>query len=387
VAARGELARLEPALADAEELWRRQQKVLDAVSRAAQGAAGSIAAGADAAGGARDTQADLNAHFADAKARLAEYQEQFQRYKDEIQARVQPVVADLSKKLEDLAGWLDKGKNFVHDLRTELEKTDAARDFADALGAGWRAAEKLVGFLGTLFGTSLPNYKDAQDKANAPAEKFAKAVADAARDVKALFEGIEKWLDRLTKLDKWLTDKFGVGLGPEAGNYLGIITNAALDAPEPPPPPAPWAAPRDAHQRGPNAPAPAPAPVVVAPPPIEGLPPDFDLGAYYADLFRAEGGPVERGRPYVVGEGGRPELFVPGADGYVYPMAGGAAGGGGTQISVTVAAGAVTVNGGGAGTQGQARQLADAIAGVVREFAASELRFGNAAPERLPGAI
>lgn len=33
----------------------------------------------------------------------------------------------------------------------------------------------------------------------------------------------------------------------------------------------------------------------------------------------AKGGPVEAGRPYVVGDGGRPELFVPRTDGHVLP--------------------------------------------------------------------
>jgi hypothetical protein len=36
--------------------------------------------------------------------------------------------------------------------------------------------------------------------------------------------------------------------------------------------------------------------------------------------FRAEGGPVRRGAPYVVGERG-PELFVPGASGQIIPNA------------------------------------------------------------------
>ncbi len=35
--------------------------------------------------------------------------------------------------------------------------------------------------------------------------------------------------------------------------------------------------------------------------------------------FLAKGGPAEKGEAYVVGDGGRPEVFVPGADGYVYP--------------------------------------------------------------------
>lgn len=45
--------------------------------------------------------------------------------------------------------------------------------------------------------------------------------------------------------------------------------------------------------------------------------------------YRAKGGPVTRGRPYVVGEGGEPELFVPGQSGTVVPFSkmGGRSGG------------------------------------------------------------
>lgn len=35
--------------------------------------------------------------------------------------------------------------------------------------------------------------------------------------------------------------------------------------------------------------------------------------------LRASGGPVRKGQPYVVGDGGRPELFVPDQDGYIQP--------------------------------------------------------------------
>lgn len=48
------------------------------------------------------------------------------------------------------------------------------------------------------------------------------------------------------------------------------------------------------------------------------------------DLFRAEGGPVMAGRPYIVGERG-PELIVPGASGTVVPNHALSAGGGGSQ--------------------------------------------------------
>ena len=47
---------------------------------------------------------------------------------------------------------------------------------------------------------------------------------------------------------------------------------------------------------------------------------------------RAAGGPVTAGRPYIVGDGGRPELFVPNQSGTILPSVptgmGGAAGGG-----------------------------------------------------------
>lgn len=41
---------------------------------------------------------------------------------------------------------------------------------------------------------------------------------------------------------------------------------------------------------------------------------------------RAHGGPVTAGQPYVVGDGGRPELFVPESNGYVHPSVGRSAG-------------------------------------------------------------
>ena len=56
------------------------------------------------------------------------------------------------------------------------------------------------------------------------------------------------------------------------------------------------------------------------------------LGGFFERLFtppgRARGGPVGGGQAYVVGERGR-EIFVPGANGYVYPIGAGGAGGAG----------------------------------------------------------
>lgn len=58
------------------------------------------------------------------------------------------------------------------------------------------------------------------------------------------------------------------------------------------------------------------------------------LGKLFGGLFKAEGGPVRGGRPYIVGEEG-PELFVPGMSGGIVPnmaLAGAAAG---PSISIT----------------------------------------------------
>jgi flagellar hook-basal body complex protein FliE len=55
------------------------------------------------------------------------------------------------------------------------------------------------------------------------------------------------------------------------------------------------------------------------------------LSDFFGGLFRANGGPVTAGSPYIVGERG-PELFVPGASGQIVPN--GAFGGGGVNISI-----------------------------------------------------
>jgi hypothetical protein len=58
-------------------------------------------------------------------------------------------------------------------------------------------------------------------------------------------------------------------------------------------------------------------------------------------LFRADGGPVSSGSPYIVGERG-PELFVPGSSGSIVPndaMRGGGGGGPSVNITYNIAAG------------------------------------------------
>lgn len=38
--------------------------------------------------------------------------------------------------------------------------------------------------------------------------------------------------------------------------------------------------------------------------------------------YYAKGGPISAGQPAIVGDGGRPEVFVPGSDGYIFPSVG-----------------------------------------------------------------
>lgn len=65
------------------------------------------------------------------------------------------------------------------------------------------------------------------------------------------------------------------------------------------------------------------------------------LGSFFKNLFRAEGGPVASGSPYIVGERG-PELFVPRSSGSIVSndnLSGMAAGGGGINITYNIASG------------------------------------------------
>lgn len=58
------------------------------------------------------------------------------------------------------------------------------------------------------------------------------------------------------------------------------------------------------------------------------------LGNFFANLFRAEGGPVSSGMPYIVGEKG-PELFVPNGSGSIIPNNRlGSSGGGGASVNI-----------------------------------------------------
>jgi hypothetical protein len=61
------------------------------------------------------------------------------------------------------------------------------------------------------------------------------------------------------------------------------------------------------------------------------------ISSFLKNMFKASGGPVSSGSPYVVGEKG-PELFVPNSSGSIIPnnkMGSGSSGAGGTNVNVT----------------------------------------------------
>jgi len=97
------------------------------------------------------------------------------------------------------------------------------------------------------------------------------------------------------------------------------------------------------------------------------------LGGLIGGLFRANGGPVKAGQPYIVGER-QPELFVPRTSGTILPSV--PTGGGGTtnnMITVNVDATGSSVQGNGS----EADQLGGLIASVVQATIIDEQRSGG----------
>ena len=95
------------------------------------------------------------------------------------------------------------------------------------------------------------------------------------------------------------------------------------------------------------------------------------LGGIIGGIFKANGGPVKAGQPYIVGER-RPELFVPNRSGTILPSV--PTGGGSTNIVN------VSVNASGTAVQGDnanAAQLGQTIANVVKEVIIDEQRSGG----------
>lgn len=96
------------------------------------------------------------------------------------------------------------------------------------------------------------------------------------------------------------------------------------------------------------------------------------IGSFLGGLFRAEGGPVVAGRPYVVGERG-PEWFVPRQSGMVLPNG---TAPGGVVINTSVA---IDARGADAGVEARLRLMAGQIARQASALTLDAIRRGGAA--------
>jgi tape measure domain-containing protein len=103
------------------------------------------------------------------------------------------------------------------------------------------------------------------------------------------------------------------------------------------------------------------------------------LFAGISGLFRAEGGPVTAGQPYIVGERG-PEWFVPDRGGTVLPN--GTAPAGGPVIHQTIS---IDARGADAGVEARLRLLAGQIARQASAMTLDAVRRGGAAYETVRG--
>ena len=105
-----------------------------------------------------------------------------------------------------------------------------------------------------------------------------------------------------------------------------------------------------------------------------------DVGSWLGGLFRAEGGPVAAGQPYIVGERG-PEWFVPRQAGTVLPN-GVAPGGAGPTIHTSIT---IDARGADAGVEARLRLLAGQIARQASAMTLDAIRRGGAAYDTARG--
>jgi len=102
------------------------------------------------------------------------------------------------------------------------------------------------------------------------------------------------------------------------------------------------------------------------------------VGSWIGGLFRAEGGPVAAGQPYIVGERG-PEWFVPSSPGTVLPNG---TAPGGTTIQQTIS---IDARGADAGVETRLRLLAGQIARQASAMTLDAIRRGGSAYETVRG--
>ena len=103
-----------------------------------------------------------------------------------------------------------------------------------------------------------------------------------------------------------------------------------------------------------------------------------DIGTAIGGLFRADGGPVAAGQPYIVGERG-PEWFVPNQAGTVLPNGSAPAG---TTINTSIA---IDARGADAGVEARLRILAGQIARQSSSMTLDAIRRGGSAYETVRG--
>jgi hypothetical protein len=103
-----------------------------------------------------------------------------------------------------------------------------------------------------------------------------------------------------------------------------------------------------------------------------------DIGTAIGGLFRADGGPVSAGQPYIVGERG-PEWFVPNQAGTVLPNGTAPAG---TTINTSIA---IDARGADAGVEARLRILAGQIARQSSSMTLDAIRRGGSAYETVRG--
>ena len=98
------------------------------------------------------------------------------------------------------------------------------------------------------------------------------------------------------------------------------------------------------------------------------------IGDFLKDVFKADGGPVNRGAGYIVGERG-PEMFVPNTSGTIVPNSGLSMGGGGVTnvITVNVDANSSDVT----GNNSEANQLGNQLAIAIQSELIKQKRAGG----------
>jgi hypothetical protein len=102
------------------------------------------------------------------------------------------------------------------------------------------------------------------------------------------------------------------------------------------------------------------------------------IGSWLGGLFRAEGGPIAAGQPYIVGERG-PEWFVPKQAGAVLPNG---TSPGGTTINTSIA---IDARGADAGVEARLRIMGAQIARQASAMTLDAIRRGGAAYETVRG--